>query len=91
MRNLSERLGRTLITETTGIGSWACFEHPLPQGLKPVDFIHFIGTNEVVPFYKADAGEFFRTLFQTDPLPGSAGTAEHCGFVRQYILQGSLD
>jgi hypothetical protein len=30
-----------------------------PQGLKPIDFIGFIGTTEVVPF-KNDA--FFRSL-----------------------------
>jgi hypothetical protein len=34
------------------------------QGLKPVNFINLIGTTEVVPFYKADAREFFRTLLK---------------------------
>jgi hypothetical protein len=32
------------------------------QGLKPIDFIGFIGTTEVVPCYKAPSGEFFRSL-----------------------------
>jgi hypothetical protein len=32
----------------------------VPQGLKPIDFIAFIGTTEVVPFQN-DA--FFRSLF----------------------------
>jgi hypothetical protein len=27
----------------------------IPQGLKPIDFIGFIGTTEVVPCYKASA------------------------------------
>jgi hypothetical protein len=29
---------------------------------KAIDFIHFIGTTEVVPFHKADAEEFFSSL-----------------------------
>ena len=33
-----------------------------PQGLKPIDFIGFIGTTEVVPCYKARRIEFFRSL-----------------------------
>ena len=32
----------------------------IPQGLKPIDFIYFIGTTEVVPFYRAISKEFFR-------------------------------
>jgi hypothetical protein len=34
----------------------------IPQGLKPIDFIGFIGTTEVVPCYKARWREFFRSL-----------------------------
>jgi hypothetical protein len=34
----------------------------VPQGLKPIDFIGFIGTTEVVPCYKAPKMGFFRSL-----------------------------
>src|ERR1035437_4588411 len=36
----------------------------VPQGLKPIDFIGFIGTTEVVPCYKARWREFFRSLYR---------------------------
>jgi hypothetical protein len=44
-----------LIAEENGSGG-------APQGLKPIDFIGFIGTTEVVPCYKARWREFFRSL-----------------------------
>ena len=51
----SEAAEKGLISE--GIGP-----NGIPQGLKPIDFIGFIGTTEVVPCYKASEMEFFRSL-----------------------------
>ena len=36
----------------------------MPQGLKPVDFIHSIGTTEVVPFYKTVSARFLHQAGQ---------------------------
>ena len=41
----------------------------IPQEQKPIDFIGFIGTTEVVPCYKARWREFFRSV---KPLVGVA-------------------
>jgi hypothetical protein len=39
-----------------GGGKW---HEGIPQGLKPIDFIDFIGTTEVVPCYKTSADGVF--------------------------------
>src|ERR1039458_3024279 len=46
-------------------------ENKLPQGLKPIDFIGFIGTTEVVPCYKAQVfGTTEVVPFQDRPVFG---------------------
>jgi hypothetical protein len=45
-----------------GADSQLDWPNRVQQGLKPIDFIGFIGTTEVVPCYKAHIIESFRTL-----------------------------
>jgi hypothetical protein len=46
----------------------------IPQGLKPIEFIGFIGTTEVVPCYKASEMQF------------SAGCASEMEFFRRLCI-----
>ena len=39
----------------------------IPQGLKPIDFIGFIGTTEVVPCYKTSSDGVFPQPVQARP------------------------
>ena len=48
-------------------------ENKLPQGLKPIDFIAFIGTTEVVPFQSEQIpfpGSSFSAAFKARLIPG---------------------
>ena len=59
-----------------------------PQGLKPIDFIGFIGTTEVVPCYKAPEMEFSAAVKPQRLVDGLGALLDRAGLA---VVQGLVN